>query len=56
MNKIKDFVGTKKKLENKYPGYTFETDTVYITPTTQKICNGCRKLIKDLRDHITCMK
>lgn len=28
----------------------------YLTPITQKRCRGCGELIKDIRDHITCVE
>lgn len=33
----------------------FKSDIIYMTPTTQKICRGCRKLIRDIREHLLCV-
>lgn len=32
----------------------YTSDIIYMTPTKQKLCRGCRTLIHDLRDHLLC--
>lgn len=34
--------------------FIFISKKIYTTPTEQKICLGCRQLIHNLSDHITC--
>lgn len=34
--------------------FIYNSETIYLTPTTQKVCVYCKSLIKDLRDHLVC--